>query len=82
MYCALKVYSPMVSSPVWNWVTGVPAGAALSSADSGCAEADGALLLEAGALETLEALAAPEPPQAVRPRAAVARPMALRKSLR
>ena len=39
-------------------------------------------LLEAGALETLDVLAAPEPPQAVRPRAAVARPMALRKSLR
>jgi hypothetical protein len=57
----------------------------LVSADSGGAEADGALLLEAGALETLDALdalAAPEPPQAVSPRAAVARPMALRKSLR
>ena len=82
MYCALKVYSPMVSSPVLNWATRAPVGAAFSPAASGCAEADGALLLEAGALETLEALAAPEPPQAVSPRAAVARPMALRKSLR
>ena len=33
-------------------------------------------------LEALDVLAAPEPPQAVSPRAAVARPMALRKSLR
>ena len=33
-------------------------------------------------VSTLEALAASEPPQAVSPRAAVARPMALRKSLR
>ena len=31
------------------------------SADSGCAEADGALLLEAGALETLDALAEETP---------------------
>ena len=38
--------------------------------------------LRGDVLETLEALAAPEPPQAVRPRAAVVRPMALRKSLR
>ena len=45
-----------------------------------------ALLPELGELQcqldALDALAAPEPPQAVRPRAAVARPMALRKSLR
>ena len=51
----------MVSSPVWNWVTGGPAGAALSSADSGCVEADGTLLPEAGALETLDALAEETP---------------------
>ena len=40
------------------------------------------LVIPAYGQETLDALAAPEPPQAVSPRAAVARPMALRKSLR